>query len=331
MTIGTVTAPPTTGIDVRGLVKVYPGGVQALSGLSFTVEAGTVFGLLGPNGAGKTTTVKILTTLCRATSGTARVAGVDVTANPSAVRQLIGCVPQRTSADFAATGRENLVLQGRLYRLGRRELRARAPALLEAMGLADAADRLVRTYSGGMQRRLDVALGLIHRPSVLFLDEPTAGLDPEARTGLWAEIERLAADEGLTVLLTTHHMEEADRLAARLAIVDQGRVVAEGSPQQLRGELRGDTVQVELAEPAGEHLVFRALSGLGGLHGIAVEGRSVSGRADSGATAVPLVLAALDAAGLAVASVTVARPSLDDVYLRHAGRSFRAADSGGTR
>jgi ABC-2 type transport system ATP-binding protein len=329
MTMDTVIAPPRTGIDVRGLVKVYPGGVQALTGLTFAVEAGTVFGLLGPNGAGKTTTVKILTTLCRATSGTARVAGMDVTADPAAVRRLIGCVPQRTSVDFAATGRENLTLQGRLYRLGRRELRARVPALLEAMGLVDAADRLVRTYSGGMQRRLDVAMGLIHRPSVLFLDEPTAGLDPEARTGLWAEIERLAAAEGLTILLTTHHMEEADRLAAKLAIVDQGRIVAEGSPQQLRGELRGDAVHVELSGVAVADRVLAALAGLDGVRDITVDGRSVSGRADSGATAVPMVLAALEAAGLAAASVTVAGPSLDDVYLRHAGRSFRAADSGG--
>jgi ABC-2 type transport system ATP-binding protein len=329
MTIDTVTAPPTAGIDVRGLVKVYPGGVEALSGLSFAVEAGTVFGLLGPNGAGKTTTVKILTTLSRATSGTARIAGVDVTADPAAVRRVIGCVPQRTSVDFAATGRENLTLQGRLYRLSRRELRARVPDLLGAMGLADAADRLVRTYSGGMQRRLDVAMGLIHRPSVLFLDEPTSGLDPEARTELWAEIERLACDEGLTILLTTHHMEEADRLAARLAIVDKGRVVAEGSPQQLRGELRGDAVHVELSEAVPPPRVHAALSGLGDVRLITVEGRSVSSRADSGATAVPLVLAALEAAGLAVASATVARPSLDDVYLRYAGRSFRAADSGG--
>src|SRR5262245_65568307 len=223
----------TTAIDARGLVKTYPGDVRALDGLSFEVEAGTGVGLLGPNGAGKSTTVKTLTTLSRADEGEAFVAGVDVLRDPARVRRSIGVVTQRSGVDPQATGRENLVLQGEIHRLARSALRARTDELLARFDLVDAADRLARTYSGGMQRRLDIAIGLVHRPAVLFLDEPTTGLDPEARTTMWEEIARLAADEGLTVLLTTHYLEEADRLASRLAIVDRGRVVAEGSPSEL--------------------------------------------------------------------------------------------------
>ena len=205
-----------------------------------------IYGLLGPNGAGKSTTVKILTSLARPDSGQARVEGVDVLARPGQVRHMIGVVAQRSGADPTATGRENLILQGRLYGLRGAAVRARADELLAHFGLTEAAGRLVRTYSGGMQRRLDVALGLMHRPEVLFLDEPTTGLDPESRAAMWQEIARLAGGEGMTVLLTTHYLEEADRLASRLAIVDRGRVVATGTPDELKGELRGDAVHVEL-------------------------------------------------------------------------------------
>ncbi|HMK92460.1 MAG TPA: ATP-binding cassette domain-containing protein, partial [Thermoleophilia bacterium] len=203
-------------IETKGLVKTYPKGVKALDGISFEVEAGSVFALLGPNGAGKSTTVKILTTLSRADAGEARVAGIDVTRQPDLVRRSIGCVAQKSGLDQQATGRENLRLQGRMYGLRGRELEERVSRLLEHFGLGEAGDRVVRGYSGGMQRRLDVAIGLVHHPDVLFLDEPTTGLDPEARVGLWDEIERLIADEGLTILLTTHYLEEADRLARRL-------------------------------------------------------------------------------------------------------------------
>ena len=204
-----------------------------------------MFGLLGPNGAGKSTTVKILTTLSRPDSGTATVAGVDVLDDPAAVRRAIGVVAQKSGADIQATGRENLRLQGQVFGLGGRELEARIDSLLDQFGLTDAADRLVRTYSGGMQRRLDVALALVHGPRVLFLDEPTTGLDPEVRAEMWDEIARLTGD-GVTVLLTTHYLEEADQLASRLAIVDRGRVVAEGTPDELKRELRGDAIHVEL-------------------------------------------------------------------------------------
>ncbi len=312
----------SAAIEARDLTKTYPKGVRALDGLGFSVEAGTVFGLLGPNGAGKSTTVKILTTLTRPDSGQARVAGVDVLADPDRVRRAIGLVAQRSGVDLEATGRENLTLQGRVYGLRGSELRARVEALLERFGLAEAAGRVTRGYSGGMQRRLDIAMGLVHRPRVLFLDEPTTGLDPEVRADMWAEIAHLAAAEGLTILLTTHYLEEADRLAGRLAIVDRGRVVAEGSPNELKGELRGDAIQVELSDPAPDGRAHAALDRVPGVWEVIVEGRSLRARTDDGSAAVPAVLQALEAGGVRVASVTIARPSLDDVYLRHTGRSL---------
>jgi ABC-2 type transport system ATP-binding protein len=312
-------------IVARDLRKAY-GSVQALDGLSLAVPGGTIFGLLGPNGAGKSTTVKILTALSRPDSGEALVGGADVLAEPHEVRKAIGVVAQRHGSAEEATGRENLVLQAALYGLAPQDSKRRIPELLERFGLSEAADRVVKTYSGGMQRRLDLALGLLHRPSVLFLDEPTTGLDPEARAALWAEIERLAREEELTILLTTHYLDEADRLASDLAIVDRGSVVATGSPEELKRDLKGDSVQVELVDGDSHARVRETLARLDGLREVTVDGRLVHARTDSGATAVPTVLVALEAAGVKVASVTTARPSLDDVYLRHAGRSFRDAN-----
>ncbi|MFE3682002.1 MULTISPECIES: ATP-binding cassette domain-containing protein [unclassified Streptomyces] len=315
-------------VEARHLIKTYPGDVTALNGMGITVAAGTVFGLLGPNGAGKSTTVKILTTLARPDSGTATVAGHDVLRHPDRVRRAIGVVAQKSGADPVATGRENLQLQGRLYGLTGAALKRRVDELLERFDLADAGKRVVKGYSGGMQRRLDVALGLVHRPEVLFLDEPTTGLDPEARTAMWDEIARLAGDEGLTIVLTTHYLEEADRLAERIAIVDRGRVVVEGTPDELKGELRGDAVHVELREAVtGRALLREALTGLPGVHEVLLDGRRVSARADDGAAAVPVLLAALERAGASVAAATVARPSLDDVYLRYAGRRYSEAEA----
>jgi ABC-2 type transport system ATP-binding protein len=318
-----------SAVGAYDLVKTYPKDVKALDGLTITVEAGKIFGLLGPNGAGKSTTVKILTTLARPDSGTASVAGHDVLRHPQRVRRAIGVVSQRSTSDPVATGRDNLVLQGRLYGLRGRALEQRVRELLDRFDLAEAANRQVRTYSGGMQRRLDVALGLIHRPEVLFLDEPTTGLDPEARSAMWEEIARLAGGEGLTILLTTHYLEEADRLASRLAIVDKGRVVAQGTPDELKGELRGDAVHIELGSSLADeaHVVRTALERVHGVREVAIDGHRLSARAADGASVVPSALAALDQAGVRVAAVTVARPSLDDVYLRYAGRRFDEADS----
>jgi ABC-2 type transport system ATP-binding protein len=240
-------------IEARGLVKTYPGKsggaarqedkgsgkrvkprIRALDGLNLSVPRGAIFTLVGPNGAGKSTAVKILTSLARPDEGTATVAGIDVLADPAGVRRAIGVVGQRSGADPNATGRENLTLQGHLYGLDTESARLRADELLARFQLTSAARRFVRHYSGGMQRRLDVALGLVHRPKVLFLDEPTTGLDPESRAAMWQEIGRLASEDRMTVLLTTHYLEEADRLADTIAIVDMGRVVAEGTPSQLK-------------------------------------------------------------------------------------------------
>src|SRR5215208_1471026 len=310
-------------IEASELRKGY-GEVQALDGLDLEVEAGTVFGLLGPNGAGKSTTVRILTTLSSPDAGSARVAGHDVLTEPVRVRHAIGVVGQKHGVDFDATGRENLVVQGEFYGLTGAALRRRAAESLERFGLADAADRLVKTYSGGMQRRLDVAMGLLHRPQVLFLDEPTTGLDPEARAQMWAEIERLAREEGMTILLTTHYLEEADRLASQLAIVDRGRIVARGTPDALKSELRGDTIHVELADADGP-AARAALERVPEAREVALDGRVLRARADDGGTAVPAVLAALQANGVRAVAVTLARPSLDDVYLRYAGRTWEEA------
>jgi ABC-2 type transport system ATP-binding protein len=321
-------------IEARQLVKTYAvrgskDGIRALDGLDISVPRGMIYGLLGPNGAGKSTTVKILTSLARPDSGQARVEGVDVLARPGQVRHMIGVVAQRSGADPTATGRENLILQGRLYGLRGAAVRARADELLAHFGLTEAAGRLVRTYSGGMQRRLDVALGLMHRPEVLFLDEPTTGLDPESRAAMWQEIARLAGGEGMTVLLTTHYLEEADRLASRLAIVDRGRVVATGTPDELKGELRGDAVHVELPADADPARVRQVLDALPAVRDVVIAGRGVSARSDDGAVAVPIVLAGLQRAGVNAASVAVARPSLDDVYLRHTGRRYSESESPG--
>jgi ABC-2 type transport system ATP-binding protein len=317
-------------IEAQDLRKSYGKDVQALDGLSFSVPAGTVFGLLGPNGAGKSTTVKILTTLAHPDAGSANVAGFDVLGEPARVREAIGVVSQAGGLDQEATGRENLRLQGQVFGMGGSELERRIDELLSQFGLADAGNRLVREYSGGMARRLDVAQALVHKPRVLFLDEPTTGLDPEVRAEMWDEIGRLAG-EGLTVLLTTHYLEEADRLATQLAIVDRGKVVAEGSPDELKRELRGDAIHVELGgEGVGERAVREALAGLVGLDEIILDDRTMHARAEDGARTVPAVLMALEEAGLEVASVTVARPSLDDVYLRFAGRTFGAAEGEGS-
>jgi ABC-2 type transport system ATP-binding protein len=315
-------------IVVEDLRKAYK-AVQALDGVSFSVREGEVFGLLGPNGAGKSTTVRVLTTLTRPDSGRALVAGEDVVAHPGRVRRAIGYVAQDSGVDWEATGRENLLLQGRIHGMAGAPLRSRVDELLGLVGLEDAADRVARGYSGGMKRRLDVAIGLVHKPRVLFLDEPTTGLDPEARQAMWVEVERLAAQEGLTILLTTHYLEEADRLAQRVAIVSRGTIVVEGRPDELKAGLHGESVSVELRDTDGRlgeaSEVVAAIAGE-----VHVEGESLRARVPNGAEAIPAILSALESRGFAVASVTTARPSLDDVYLHYTGRAFAVEDEAGT-
>jgi ABC-2 type transport system ATP-binding protein len=317
---------PGHALEAESLGKTYKGGVRALDGLSFAVRPGRVYALLGPNGAGKTTTMRILTTLSRPDSGRAAVAGIDVLRQPRRVRSVIGAVSQQGGTVSLLTGQENLALQGRLYGLRGERLRRRTASLLDQFGLTDAARRPAKTYSGGMRRRLDVAMVLVHRPAVLFLDEPTSGLDPEGRAELWAVLTGLAAEAGTTILVTTHYLEEADQFADRVAIVDRGQVVAEGPPSELKDGLHGDSVLLELAGPELAARAEKALAGLPVARQVTAAGSAVRARVDDGPRALPAVLAALEAAQVAVASVTVARPSLDDVYLHHAGRSFRAAE-----
>ncbi|HEX3454365.1 MAG TPA: ATP-binding cassette domain-containing protein [Gaiellaceae bacterium] len=316
-------------IVVEGLEKRY-GEVDALAGVSFAVHEGEVFGLLGPNGAGKSTTVRVLATLTRPDAGRAEVAGHDVLRDPGAVRRSIGYVPQESGVDTYGTGRENLTLQGRVQGLGGKELRSRVGELLELVGLSDAADRVVSGYSGGMKRRLDVAMGLVHRPPVLYLDEPTTGLDPEARVALWQELANLARLETLTILLTTHYLEEADELADRLAIVSRGKVVVEGTPEALKQTLRGEAVTVELMDGRGQDAVA-VVREIAGVYEATIEGRALRTRVESGAHAIPGILSALEAAGIAVDAVTSHRPSLDDVYLHYTGREFAADEQEAAR
>ncbi len=316
-------------LRAEGLHKSYPGGrgrdaARARDGLGVEVPRGTRVGRRGPHGAGPSTKSQVVGSATRADSGTAVVDDIDVARRPGAVRARIGLVSQRPSSDPMATGRENLVLAGRIQGLSRAEARSRADRLLDRFTLGEAADRLVKTWSGGMSRKLDVAIGLIHRPAVLFLDEPTTGLDPHARAEMWAEIDRLGREEEATVLLTTHYLDEADRLADTLAIVEAGQVKVHGTPEELKSELRGDSIVVELVD-AGQGA--RAATGIGAVPGVrevSVTDSALRARADGGARTVPLVLARLDELGVAVSSATVARPSLDDVYLRHVGRSLGA-------
>jgi ABC-2 type transport system ATP-binding protein len=313
-------------IVVENLVKVYKKKIKALAGVSFRVQEGEIYGLLGPNGAGKTTTVRILATLTQADKGQACVAGYDVEREAGEVRRHIGYVAQASGVDVYATGRENLVLQAQLQRVPRAEIAGRVSNLLERVGLSDAAKRIVNTYSGGMRRRLEIAMGLVHEPSVLFLDEPTTGLDPETRTALWDDLVRLQQERKLAVLLTTHYLEEADHLCDRLAIVDHGRMVAEGSPAELKAQIQGDLValNVDGAAPRAADLLRQS----GGVLEIISDGEEVIARVDEGATAVPVLINALEREGVTVHAATLSRPTLDDVYLYHTGHRFEK-DGGG--
>jgi ABC-2 type transport system ATP-binding protein len=306
--------------DLRRTFKSRKQEVVAVDGVDLRVGAGEIFGFLGPNGAGKTTTLRMLATLLPPTAGSATVAGADLRREPQRVRERIGYVPQGGSTDPAETGRGELVIQGRLYGMDRATAVARAAEVLAALDLETAADRRIATYSGGMKRRLDIGLGIVHRPSVLFLDEPTTGLDPQARARMWDEIRRLRED-GTTVFLTTHYLEEADALADRLAIIDHGRIVAEGTADELKREVAGDVITLGV-DGAVEH-VLEAVRAQPFVREASREDEVVRLYVDQGDVAVPQLIRVLDAAGLHPQSLTLARPSLDDVFLRQTGRSLR--------
>jgi ABC-2 type transport system ATP-binding protein len=291
-------------------------------GVSFSIGEGEAFGLLGPNGAGKTTVMRILATLLRPTSGRAVVAGTDVLRDPVGVRRSIGFAMQEAGLARFSTGREHLTMMGRLYGLSRAAARARAAELLELFELEDAADRQVRTYSGGMKRRIDLACALVHRPKLLFLDEPTTGVDPTSRDALWQELRVLQAS-GVSLFLTTHYLEEADRLCDRLAIVDLGVIVAEGTPETLKAEVGADVVTVAL-DPGQVAAAQGLLAGIGSLR--AADDGAVSLETTDGAGAVVTILERLVAHGIRPTSVTVARPTLDDVFRRHTGATIESRE-----
>ena len=319
-------------IEVRDLVKVFGHDTRALDGISFDVGRGELFGFLGPNGAGKTTTIRILATLLRPTSGVAKVAGLDVAAKAHEVRERLGLAMQSPTLDAFSTGRETLELAGRLHRLPAARIRRRADELLELMGLTSVARKLTGTYSGGMKRRLDLASALMHDPPLLILDEPTEGLDPQSRTALWEELERIGA-QGTTMLLTTHYMEEADRLCSRLAIVDNGRIVVEGGPQQLKETVGADSVvlQLEATDGAADDrvgAVCRRLEGFVPCAAVAEHPAGVSLAVPNASAAVPQLMRRVDGDGLRITGLQMSQPSLDDVFLKYTGRHIReeAAD-----
>jgi ABC-2 type transport system ATP-binding protein len=306
-------------VVVEELVKTY-GPTRALDGASLTVAEGTVLGLLGPNGAGKTTTVRVLTTLLRPDSGRASVLGIDVLERPAELRRVIGLAGQYAAVDEKLTGRENLRLVGRLYHLPRAQVSARADALLERFALADAADRVVKGYSGGMRRRLDLAASLVNRPRVLFLDEPTTGLDPRSRLGLWEVIEDLVRD-GTTLLLTTQYLEEADRLADRIAVIDTGKVIAEGTSDELKDRVGGSVLVVRPLDPACVDAAAAALARLGAGEFARTAGGELTLAATTGVTLVSEAARALEDAGVEVRELGLRRPTLDDVFLELTGHA----------
>jgi ABC-2 type transport system ATP-binding protein len=308
--------------------------VEAVRGVSINVARGEVFGFLGPNGAGKTTTLRMLTTLLPIDSGTATVAGFDVARQPRHVRTRIGYVSQLGGADELATGRENLILQGRLYGASRAQVAPRAQALVELLDLAEFADRRVATYSGGQRRRLDIALGIVHEPPVLFLDEPTTGLDPQSRANLWDHIRGLR-ESGTTVFLTTHYLDEADVLCDRLMIMDHGQIVAEGTPRALKQEVAGDAIVISLRpgdHDAGDHGAARAVPVLRDepyVRELTADDGQLRLYVDDGGTALPQLIRLLDSRGIGIRSISMSEPTLDDVFLRQTGRSLRDGDPGG--
>jgi ABC-2 type transport system ATP-binding protein len=311
------------GIEVEALVREFKGGIRAVDGIDLRVAPGEIYGFLGPNGAGKSTTVHMLTTLLPPTAGTAHVAGYDIVREGPQVRAAIGAALQEAALDPLLTGREHLRLQTAMHGIAREERTRRSVALLERVGLTDAADRKVKTYSGGMKRRLDLALALVHDPRIVFLDEPTTGLDPQSRSALWIEVGRLAKEEGVTVFLTTQYLEEADLLADRVGIIDHGRIVAEGTPSALKAEIGRPSVEAVPADPEHREAVARTLARFGELQPGSPRGIAV--RLSDGEGALADIVRALDAEGLPVEHLQLHAPTLDDVFLAKTGRSLEGA------
>jgi len=310
-------------IEVRGLVREFKKGPRAVDGIDLTVAEGEIYGFLGPNGAGKSTTVLMLTTLLPPTAGTATVAGFDIVKQGAEVRGAIGAALQEAALDKFLTGREHIKLQGSLHGMKGVDLKRRGDHLLERVGLTDAADRKVGGYSGGMKRRLDLALALLHNPRVLFLDEPTTGLDPQSRTALWDEVARLAREDGVTVFLTTQYLEEADALANRVGIIDHGKIVIEGTPDELKASVGRSSVEIEPHDIARLADLERTLAPFG--TPLTMRGGSASIRLNEGVGDVAAIVRALDAEGIGIHQLRLREPTLDDVFLEQTGRSLEGS------
>jgi len=317
-------SPDPTGIEAEGLVREFKNGPRAVDGIDLRVAPGEIYGFLGPNGAGKSTTVLMLTTLLPPTAGQARVAGFDIVTEGPRVRTAIGAALQEAALDPLLTGQEHMRLQTALHGLPKREREERSRELLARVGLAQAADRKVGAYSGGMKRRLDLALALVHRPRILFLDEPTTGLDIQSRTALWEEVATLAGEQGVTVFLTTQYLEEADALADRVGIIDHGHIVAEGTPAELKSEIGRPTVEVTPHDPAEQARVEGVLRRFG--EQTRATPKSMAVRLEGGESALPEVVRALDAEGVSIERLQLHAPSLDDVFLAKTGRSLEGAE-----
>ena len=318
----------TSVIEVEGLSKTYPDGTEAVRDISFSIEEGEFFGFLGPNGAGKSTTIKVLITLLRATSGHARIFGHDIATDATVIRTLIGYTAQEVGVDDELTGRENLWLQGRLYHMDAVTLNKRISELLELVDLGADADRMAGSYSGGMRKRLDLATGLIHRPQLLFLDEPTTGLDPQNRAGIWTYLEDLNRREGMGIFLTTHYLEEADKLCHRLAIIDHGKIIASGDPAGLKAELGGDVISLAFRDngvPSSVQLekATGVIGALSFVNNVRTDNGKLMMTAENGGQLLPQILRSLDEADIDVADLSLTSPTLDDVFLKYTGERIR--------
>ena len=317
-------------ISVEGLVEVYSDGTKAVDGISFQVNEGEFFGFLGPNGAGKSTTIKVLTTLLKKTAGNVSVAGFNIEKDADKIRKVIGVQSQETVIDQDLTGRENMMLQGHLHQMGGEALRKRVDELLNLVGIADVADRRAGHYSGGMKKRLDLASALVHEPKLLFLDEPTTGLDPQSRAAIWEYLSKLNKEERITIFLTTQYMEEADKLCERLFIIDQGKVVASGTPESLKREVGADSITMTLEDGgASTETTSKAKQVLGGMQGINQVIESDGGLtvyAKNASTIIADIVRAFDSNGIRLSAVNFASPTLDDVFLQHTGKRIRVEE-----
>jgi len=311
-------------ISAENLVIIYHDGTRAVDGISFNVQEGDFFGFLGPNGAGKSTTIKVLTTLLRKTGGKVTVAGFDLDESPGEIRKTIGVLSQETSLDVDLTGRENLRLQGRLQQMHGRELDDRIDELLKLVQLEDVARKPVGRYSGGMRKRLDLASALIHRPKLLFLDEPTTGLDTQSRTAIWEYLEGLNKSEGLTIFLTTQYLEEADRLCHKLSVIDRGKLIASGSPMELKEAVGGDTVTLVLSDSSMKSRAKEILKGVPGVVEVIESDGGVIAYAKNAGQIIAGIVTTLDRSGIQLSFLSVSSPSLDDVFLRETGRRIRS-------